>query len=148
MQSRALKRLQKSKAEANHSRPADNRWRHPFVYIFSFIILIIIVVSFVGGPLLSGIGRRSTIVFGSWGGEEIEFVSGNYLSRQRDILYDQVLENRSNESYEWQAYSVWKGAFDRTVLHTAILVTADRSNLHISDIRVDATLLSSGPYMD
>ena len=127
---------------------SKERMRHPFVYIFTFIILIIIVVTFVGGPLMRGMSGRSTIIFGSWGKQEIEFVPGNYLARQRDILYDQLRESGTEESYEWQAYRVWKGAYDRTVVHTALMVIAERSHLYISDDRIDQVLLTSGPYMD
>ena len=125
MQSREMKRLQKAKTEPENKKSSHFRFKHPILYLFTFVILIIIAVTFVGGPLLSGVGSNSKVIFGTWGGEEIEFVPGNYLSRQRDILYDQLLESRSNESYEWQAYSVWKGAYDRTVLHTAVMVTAE-----------------------
>ena len=148
MQSREMKRLQKAKTEPENKKSSHFRFKHPILYLFTFVILIIIAVTFVGGPLLSGVGSNSKVIFGTWGGEEIEFVPGNYLSRQRDILYDQLLESRSNESYEWQAYSVWKGAYDRTVLHTAVMVTAERSGLHVSENRVDTTLLTSGPYME
>ena len=70
MPSRDARRLKNNKAEPEHKKPASTRWKHPFLYIFSFLILIIIVVTFIGGPLLSGSGGRSSIVFGSWGGED------------------------------------------------------------------------------
>ena len=136
------------KSPDSKKQKSDKRWKHPFLYIFSFIILIIIVVTFVGGPLLSGSGTGSNVVFGRWGGREIKVSPGNYLSRQRDILYEQIRESSRNESYEWQAYNVWKGAYDRTVVRMAALETLERSAAHVSEDRVDQSLLVAGPYME
>ena len=148
MSPRDLNRFKSKKKSAEEkTTTAERRKRHPLLYVFSLIILFIIVVTFVGGPLLGRLGSRGTIVFGRYGKEEIEFIPGNYLSRQRDYLYDQLGTSASTESYEWQAYRVWKGAFDNTVLHTAILLDAKSAGLHISDNRIDETLLTSGPYM-
>jgi peptidyl-prolyl cis-trans isomerase D len=146
MRSRKTKRLNTAGPESEQKSTAT-KWKHPFLYVFSFLILIIIVVTFIGGPLITGFGGSANIVFGSWGGRDIRFVQGNYLSRQRDMLYDQLLESGSSQSYEWQAYSVWKGAYDRTVVHTAILEISERSGLYVSENRVDQVLLRSGPYM-
>ncbi|MBT3275769.1 MAG: hypothetical protein HN368_21650 [Spirochaetales bacterium] len=148
MPSQEKKRLKlEQKAEQDKTLAAERKRKHPLVYVFSVFLLLIIVVSFVGGPILSRLGGNKPIVFGSYGGEEIDFVSGNYLSRQRDILYDQM-QDTSSQSYEWQAYQVWKGAYDRTVIHTAYLQESESSGFFISDNRIDELLLTSGPYMD
>jgi parvulin-like peptidyl-prolyl isomerase len=41
---------------------------------------------------------------------------------------------------------VWRTAFDQTVLHTAILTEAERSDLWISEDRVNEALIQRGPY--
>ena len=135
------------KSELDKTAPGERRKRHPVIYAFSIALLLIIVISFVGGPLISGVGGRKPLVFGKYNNKDIEYVPGSYLARQRDILYDQQQET-TTQSYEYQAYQVWKGAYDRTVIHTAILQEADASGLYISDNRIDELLLTTGPYME
>ncbi len=147
---RRTKKKTKKQPEEEKQKPAQTHFRHRATYVFSFIILIIIVVTFVGGPALSGVSGNRNLVFGEYANREIRYVQGNYLARQRDILYDQMQNNSnaSNQNYEVQAYQVWKGAYDRTVIHTAILVKAERSGVHVSDNLIDQRLLQSGPYME
>ncbi len=151
MPSRESRRLQskvKKTQDEEKQKPAQPRFRHRATYIFSFIILIIIVVTFIGGPALSGVAGGQNPVFGKYAGREIKLVQGNYFARQRDMLYEQLQSNYSDMSYETQAYQVWKGAYDRTVIHTAILVKAERSGVHVSENLIDQQLLATGPYME
>ncbi len=149
MPSRDLRRNKQKQQQADTDKtlPAERRKRHPFLYAGSIIILLIIIVAFVGGPMVGGIGGGGPIVFGTYGGEEITYVQGNYLARQVDILSDQISE-QGNQNYEWQAYQVWKGAYDRTVVRTAILQKTERAGVHVSDNAIDELLLRTGPYME
>ena len=122
--------------------------QHPFLWIFSITILVIIVISFVGAPLLRGFGSSSNeLVFGKYGDVEIEYAYGTYFARQLDILQDNYQSNGS-DNYQYETYQIWKGAFDRTVFHTAILYSASESGVYISDRKIDKTLTQYGPYMD
>jgi parvulin-like peptidyl-prolyl isomerase len=117
------------------------------MYAGSVALLVIIVVAFVGGPLVGRIGANQPMVFGTYDGEEILYAPGNYLARQTEVLYDQ-LQDSSAQSYEYQAYQVWKGAYDRTVVRTAMLQAAEKAGLYVSDNQVDEILLTTGPYME
>ena len=122
--------------------------QHPFLWIFSITILVIIVISFIGGPLLQGVGGSGNkLVFGKYGDIEIEYAYGTYFARQLDILQDQYKSNDS-ENYQYETYQIWKGAFDRAVFHTGILYSASMSGVYVSDRKVDKTLTQYGPYMD
>jgi hypothetical protein len=148
MPSREIRRRKKKdQVEIEKTLPAERRRRHPLLYVGSIVLLVIIVIAFVGGPLVGRIGAGGPLVFGSYGGEEIQYVQGNYLARQVDILSDQ-LEDSGSQNYEWQAYQVWKGAYDRAVIRTAILQEAEKAGLYISDNSLDALLLTTGPYME
>ena len=114
--------------------------------IFSIIILIIIVVTFVGGPLVGNFASTTQLIFGYYGKEEIEYVPGNYMARQREIIADQISQSDADASIEYQAYQVWKGAYDRTVLHIAILADAEKSGVYVSSDRIDQTLVDFGPW--
>ncbi len=122
--------------------------QHPFLWIFSVSILILIVVTFVGAPLLKGFGGSSNkLIFGKYGDAEIAYSYGTYFSRQLDIMQDQYKSNGS-DNYQYETYQIWKGAFDRTLFHTAILHSASKSGLYISDRKIDKSLTQYGPYMD
>ena len=148
MPTRELRRHKKKKSDIEKTLPAERRAKRPFLYLFSILILIIIVVTFVGGPLLSGSDGGNTILFGKYGNKELRYVSGNYMSEQVNLLNSQMRDENSAENYEYQAYQTWKGAFDRTVMRTAILLEAERSGLNISDNLIDEALLQSGPYFE
>lgn len=122
--------------------------QHPLLWIFSITILVIIVISFVGAPLLQGVGSSGNkLVFGKYGDVEIAYSYGTYFARQLDILQDQYKSNGS-DNYQYETYQIWKGAFDRAVFHTAILHSALMSGVYISDRKIDKTLTQYGPYMD
>ncbi len=119
--------------------------KHPILYVFSFIILVIIVVTFLGSPIAGKMSGGTRITFGKFGNKAIEFYPGNYLSEQKDILA-QNLDKNSNADIQFQAYQVWRGAFERTVIHTAILWMAETSSINISNDKIDNTLVKYGPY--
>ena len=126
--------------------------KHPLLYVFSFIILIIIVVTFIGSPVARNMGGAPRIVFGKWINKPIEFYPGNYFSEQRDTLAQNIERNsnvdRSNPERQLElAYRVWRGAFERTVIHTAILWMIEKSSVKISNNRIDKMLVSYGPYL-
>ncbi len=122
--------------------------QHPFLWIFSFSILVIIVISFVGAPLLGGLGGSSNeLVFGKYADTEITYSYGTYFARQLDIMQNEY-ESTGSDNFQYETYQIWKGAFDRTVFHTAILHSADESGFNISERRIDIALTQYGPYMD
>lgn len=147
MPSREVRR-HKKKSDVDKTQPAERRAKRPFLYLFSVIILVIIVVTFIGGPIMGRSGAGGSLIFGKYGNVEIRYVPGNYMAEQVSILDNQMREDSSSGGFEWQAYQTWKGAYDRTVIHTAILLEADRSGLSVSDNLIDEALLRSGPYFE
>lgn len=147
MPSREVRRRKKQVVDAKETQPGQRLKKRPFLYFGSVLILILIVAAFVIGPLLRNAGSQGPIVFGEYDGKNIEFVPGNYLSEQRDRLFDQLRDGATSDNIQWQAYQVWRGAFERTVLHTAILLDAEQAGLYVSDNRIDQALTVSGPYM-
>ncbi len=122
--------------------------QHPFLWIFSISILAIIVVSFVGAPLIRGLGSSNNeLIFGKYADTEIKYTYDSYFSRQLDSLQNQNSSN-GTDNYQYETYQTWKGAFDRTVFHTAIMYNAKQSGFYISEKKIDKTLTQYGPYMD
>ena len=122
--------------------------RHPVLYIFSAIILVIIIVTFVGAPIAGNFGGSgSRMVFGEYDGKTIEYYPGNYLSNQKDSLA-QNIEKNSNENtdFQMQAYQVWRGAFERTIIHVALLKEVYDSGFIASQDKIDSAVVKYGPY--
>ena len=146
MPSQHTKRAHSKRGETGEKHIEKKRQSHPFLYIFSVIILVIILVTFIGGPALSRAAGRGTTVFGSYMGKPIEFVPGNFLSRQRDLLAEQLRQQEGDQNIEIQTYRVWRGAFDQTILHTAFLYETEKSKIWVTEDRLDKTLMTAGPY--
>ena len=143
MPSRNVRRTQKKKNETSAGKKKDT---HPFLYAFTIGILILVVVTFVGLPVASKIGRSGRLVFGSYEGKDIVYTPGNYFAKQRVQIGEQIRQGGESDSIQVQTYKVWRGAFDRTVLHTAILIETAKSGIWVSEDRVDKAIIKSGPY--
>ena len=114
--------------------------QHPILYIFSAVILVIIIVTFIGAPIAGNFSGGQRIVFGEYDGEKIEYYPGNYLSNQKDMLAQKMDNSSNNNNFQLQAYQIWRGAFERTILHVALLkevtLTADLQLLMIKLIQL------------
>lgn len=94
--------------------------QHPFVFIGTLLILVIVIVAFVLVPaIVPGEGLAvSRLEFGSWDGKPIAYSSGGFFARVRE---------RNSQDYGMNDYQAWRSAFEATVERTAILDTMDRS---------------------
>jgi peptidyl-prolyl cis-trans isomerase D len=149
MPSREFRRATRKKKQGEETLVEKRRERHPIIYAFSVVILVIIVVTFIAGPGISRAARGNRIVFGSYKGKPIDYYPGNYLSERKDLIADQLRQagTADQNNLEAQAYQVWRTAFDQTVLHTAVLLETERAGMWISEDRIDQALIKSGPYL-
>ncbi|MCF7929681.1 MAG: SurA N-terminal domain-containing protein [Spirochaetales bacterium] len=141
-------RSQKDTSKNQNQPQKEQKNKKTGLYIFSFIILVVVIVAFVGAPLVSNLGGPGKLVFGSYGGEEIKYIPGNYFAQQRNMVAEQVREGAQNQDMRIQAYQVWKSAFQRTVLHTAILQRARQSGFYVTEEQVDAALAEYPAYQE
>ncbi len=148
MPSREIRRLKAKKGETVSQAIEKRKESHPLLYVFSVVVLVIIVVTFVGSPVAGRISGPGSIVFGSYAGREIAYQPGNYFAQQRDRLAEQLRQSGKNENVESQVFSIWRQAFDQTVLHTAILLQVERARLQVSDNRVDRAIIASSVYSE
>ncbi|TVQ24780.1 MAG: hypothetical protein EA383_10310 [Spirochaetaceae bacterium] len=123
--------------------PKTSNWTsRPGLYVFSVIILVIIVVSFIGGPLLGQFASPGEYpVFGRYRGEAIEFAPGSFFQQAlRDA--DQQMATQfggDRQSLQYQ-YQVYRQAFERTILHMAVLMESRRGGMSVSRNRVTEQL--------
>jgi len=102
-----------------------------------------------GGIMGRGaIGGSGSIVFGSYGGQEITYVQGNYFAQQVQQYANQVKGSSSSTDTTAQTYQVWYQAFMSTAEHFAILQQADHAGVVVSEDAVDKALLSYSGYLD
>lgn len=115
--------------------------RRPFLYLFSVLVLVIIIVAFVGAPLVTQTAQRSqSLVFGSYRGETIEYTPGSYFARQYQSVANRMRQEGENMNTQEQMRQVWREAFNQTLFHTAVMHEAKQSNIAVSESRVDREL--------
>lgn len=147
MTSRELRRAVARQGQPKPTETEKRRQSHPMTYLFSLIILVIIVVTFIGLPYYQSVSRQASLIFGSYGGQDIRYISGNYFAQQKDLL-SQKLQNSSQKlSPQAESYQVWRGAFELTAVHLAILQAAKQSGLRVTTHQVDTALAQYGPYV-
>jgi len=127
--------------------------QNPGVYIGSVVILILVVVTFVGGDFLSG-GRRyvrkggGDLTFGYYDKVPISWVPGNTLSQ----YYERTFNNFRAQGYDpndrWINYYVWKQAYEGAVTHTAILQMLKKSGYEVSEKAVNKKVMQLPDFMD
>ena len=138
-----FRKMSMKNKDSNHSEKNFNK--HPVLYIFSAVILVIIVVTFIGAPIAGNFGGGQRIVFGEYDGKKIEYYPGNYLSNQKDILAQNIDKNNSGD-FQLKAYQVWRGAYERTILHVALLKEVLDSGYTASQDKIDTAIVKYGPY--
>src|SRR6056297_389918 len=146
---RQAKKEEKKKASAQNT-VEKKRTQHPLTWALSVVVLIIVVVAFVVAPAFGGMGGRERLIFGYYDGEPIEYEPDSYFARQRDAYAERIEQqsDQNSDNFQWQALQVWKGAFDTTVVHTAILQQSEKSGLVISEKKRDRNIAQYGPYRE
>lgn len=119
-------------------------------WIFSILILVLIVIAFVLTPIFGAFfGKNSgDLVFGTYDGEPIEYTYNNYFYKQRESIAANWSQQATDQTSQYQQiYQIWKSAYDNTVVHTALLQQADKAGIMITEEAIDRYLLNYGPYI-
>jgi hypothetical protein len=128
-------------------RPPEKRGHGLGITIFSAIILVVIVVTFIGAPVVSKVSEQSAVNFGSYDGIPIEFIQGNLFSQQVEQLnrfYEQFNQGTSN--VEFQRQLVWRQAFEQTATQIGLKREAERAGIVITDGQIDKALVNHSAY--
>jgi peptidyl-prolyl cis-trans isomerase D len=140
----ALKKVSESVERIERKRKTN-----PAMYILSVVLLVVIVVTFIGVPVVSkSAGSFGRLVFGRYNGEDIAYLPGSFFARQRETFASQVNVSGEEGDVMQQVYSVWRGAYESTVFHTAALQIAGESGLYVTEDRVDAALTEYPGYLE
>jgi parvulin-like peptidyl-prolyl isomerase len=125
---------------------------NPFVFIGTLIILVITIIAFIFVPALApkagnGVGG-GRLAFGSYNGVPIEFIPGNYFSKQRDYYNEQFRSSGTNQSAEIQNFQVWRAAFESTVVHVASLEEMKNAGYRVPDATVNRKMALQPEFQD
>jgi hypothetical protein len=95
---------------------------NPFIFIGTFVVLVIVVVAFVLVPAIVpnyGGGSMGDLTFGYYDKIPISYVPGNYFAQYYAIESNNRQGN--NGDYSSADYQAWRKSFEAAAIHTAIL---------------------------
>ncbi|MEM5947688.1 SurA N-terminal domain-containing protein [Spirochaetia bacterium 38H-sp] len=121
---------------------------HGVLYWTSIIVFTIIIVSFIGAPVVTKYysGSYGGDVIGSYDGKEIKIGTGGYFDRQLSSLYKQYesqLNNASKESRPFLEYQLYQQAINSTAVHLAALNLAKDAGFTLSPKEIDKAIIQA-----
>jgi len=125
--------------------------QNPGIYIGSVVILVLVVVTFLGGDLLSGGrfgGSGSDLTFGYYDKTPISYIPGNFLARNYNSIYSYYQSMGVDVSDIWTSAQLWRLAFEGALTHTAILDIMKRSGYSVPDRFVDREVAKLAQFQD
>jgi peptidyl-prolyl cis-trans isomerase D len=147
MPSRTIRRMQAKKGETVSDAIEKRKTLHPFLYIFSIVVLVVIVVTFIGSPVAGRISGGGNLVFGSYEGKDIAYYQGSYFAQERDRIAAQ-LRNSNTQDTAATVQAVWYQAFINTAEHIAILAQTEKAGVNVSEEALDRSLATYAGYLD
>ena len=121
------------------SRDTNRTNRKTLTYIGTVVLLIVVVVAFVGAPALTGTASSNRLTFGEYDGDEITYTAGNYFARQYQGLAQQV-QQQDQQITDLLVRQIWLAAFQRTVLHEALMDLAEEAGASVSVDEIDRAI--------
>ncbi len=129
-------------------KPTKEKHSHGLgITFFSAIILVVIVVTFVGAPVVSKVSEQPSAIFGTYDGVPIEFIQGNAFAQhveQLNRFYEQF--NQGNNNIELQRQLVWRQAFEQTAVQVALKREAEVAGIVVTDSQIDKALVFHPNY--
>lgn len=129
-------------------KPAKEKRTHGLgITVFSAIVLVIIVVTFIGAPVVSKVTEQPGVTFGSYDGLPIDFIQGNAFSQQVEALnrfYEQY--NQGNTNIDLQRQMVWRQAFEQTALQIGLQREAELAGIVVTQAQVDKAQVTHPAY--
>ncbi len=114
--------------------------RSTWLYVGTVAVLVIIVFAFIGMPAIAPTIAPARPVFGRYGSQDIAYDPGNFFARQYEAVAQSLQASGNEIGLELQLRLAWREAFNRAVLHTAILQEAEASGVRVSQERIDGLI--------
>ena len=132
----------KEKKKRENEKPDSEMLRrfksNPFIFIGSFVILIIVIIAFVM-PSTLGMehGRGFDLTFGYYDRVPINYVPGNFFAQYHDMVSRWRQNQMDGDNFSFVNYQIWRESFEATVIHTAMLQEMKRSGYSVPARVVD-----------
>ncbi|MDR2798981.1 MAG: SurA N-terminal domain-containing protein [Treponema sp.] len=111
---------------------------HPFLFIGTIIVLVIVIVAFVFVPaIVPSAAASADLSFGSYNKIPLVYVPGNYFSQIREMIARYRQSSMNDTNYQIANYQIWREAFEETVMHTAILDEMNQAGYKVPPEVVD-----------
>jgi len=95
---------------------------HPYVFIGTVIVLIIVIISFVLVPAIVPSSRGGgELIFGYYKRVPIKYIPNNFFSQTLQALSQSQRPSQSESESRTQVYRIWRQAFEEAAIHTGIL---------------------------
>ncbi|MDR2792813.1 MAG: SurA N-terminal domain-containing protein [Treponema sp.] len=124
---------------------------HPAVFIGTILVLVIVIIAFVFVPAFVpgvGLGSSSNLTFGTYDKTPITYIPGGYFAQIRETITRNQQNAGQDISNPYLDYQIWRGAFEQTVVHTAILQEMQLAGYTIPDEAVDREVASLPQFQD
>jgi len=112
----------------------------PFIFIGTFIVLVIVIVAFVLVPAIvpnAGSSRNVDLTFGYYDKVPISYVPGNYFAQYYEMVARYRQNTMNSDNYSFANYEIWREAFMGAAVHTAILQEMKKSGYTAPEKIVD-----------
>jgi hypothetical protein len=95
---------------------------HPFMFVGTVVILVIVIVAFVFVPALAPAGYRGEeLIFGYYNKVPIKYVQNNYFHQAQMSLSQRYQISTDDPDYFKTIIAIWNGAFEETAVHMGIM---------------------------
>lgn len=116
------------------------------ITIGSFIVLIIIVVTFVGAPVVSSVAGAPAYSFGSYDGLEIKYSEGNYFAQQVENMSRRFEANSNGSNIDMFRRYIWRQAFDSAATQIGLEREAKQAGVIVTDAEINKAIFTYPTY--
>jgi len=96
---------------------------HPFLFIGTLVVLVIVIVAFVLVPAIvpGEAGSGGELIFGYYNKTPIKYVPNNYFYQVQQSLYQSQRPNPDDPNFMSVMMNIWRQAFEEAAVRIAIL---------------------------
>ena len=121
------------------------------IYIGSVAILILVVVTFLGGDFISGGGfgaKAEELTFGYYDKTAVSYVPGNFLAENYSNVSRYYQSQGADLNDFWTSAQIWRFSFEGALTHTAVMEIMKRSGYSVPDRIVDREVAKLPQFQD
>jgi len=96
---------------------------HPFLFIGTLVVLVIVIVAFVLVPAIvpGEAGNAGELIFGYYNKTPIKYVTNNYFYQVQQSLYQSQRPNPDDPNFMSTMMTIWRRAFEEAAVRIGIL---------------------------